>query len=238
MKLAKQGVFITGTSTDVGKTFVGVEIARKLSQRNINVIPRKPIESGCLIQDGELIPQDASALKKAANYQGALSEICPYRFKPPVSPVRAAHLVNKALTTQQLVNLCLQGGEDGFLLVEGAGGFYSPLAENGLNADFAVALQLPVLLVANDKLGAINQVLLSVEAIQMRGLQLVGVVLNTVNDNHNEDMDNSEDLRERLDCPVFTNPYNNGADAQLPDTLIDALISPDNPNISRTTATT
>jgi dethiobiotin synthetase len=237
MTLAKQGVFITGTSTDVGKTFIGVNIARQLNQRKINVIPRKPIESGCLMQDGELIPQDASALKKAANYQGALSEICPYRFKPPVSPVRAAHLVNKALTTQQLVNICLQGSEDGFLLVEGAGGFYSPLAENGLNADFAVALQLPVLLVADDKLGAISQVLLNVEAIQTRGLQLVGVVLNSVNDTQNDEMDNSADLRERLDCPIFTNPYNNGGDAQLPDTLIDALISPGNPNITRTTAT-
>lgn len=237
MKLATQGVFITGTNTNVGKTFVGANIARQLTLRNINVIPRKPIESGCLMQDGELIPQDASALKEAANYQGALSEICPYRFKPPVSPVRAAHLVNKALTTQQLATICLQGSEGGFLLVEGAGGFYSPLSENGLNADLAVALQLPVLLVADDKLGAISQVLLNVEAIQTRGLQLAGVVLNSVNDTQNDEMDNSADLGERLDCPIFTNPYSKEGGTQLPDTLIDALISQGNPNITRTTAT-
>ncbi len=225
MKLATQGVFITGTNTSVGKTFTGINIARQLTLRNINVIPRKPIESGCLMQDGELIPQDAFALKKAANYQGALSEICPYRFKPPVSPVRAAHLVNKALTTEQLANICLQGSEHGFLLVEGAGGFYSPLSENGLNADLAVALQLPVLLVANDKLGAISQVLLSVEAIQMRGLQLLGVVLNTVNDVKNDEMDNSEDLFERLDCPIFSIPYAKEGDASVPDALIELLIT-------------
>jgi dethiobiotin synthetase len=229
-----QGVFITGTNTEVGKTFVAVEIARQLCLRDINVIPRKPIESGCLKQDGELIPQDAVALKEAANYQGPLSDVCPYRFEPPISPVRAAHLANKILTTEQLVNICLQGSENGFTLVEGAGGFYSPLAENGLNADLAVALQLPVVLVADDKLGVLSQVLLNVEAIQMRGLYLAGVVLNALDKTQSENMDNTADLRERLNCPVFTNPYAVDGNADLPIALIDALLTSSNskdPNI-------
>jgi len=223
-----QGVFITGTSTEVGKTFVGVAIARALTRRNIKVIPRKPIESGCIKQNDEIIPQDASALKEAAGYEGLLSEVCPYRFEPPISPVRAAHLANRILTTEQLVNVCLEGSEKGFLLVEGAGGFYSPLAENGLNADLAVALQLPVLLVAKDKLGALSQVLLNVEAIKMRGLPLAGVVLNQLDDDRNAHMDNSADLRERLSCPVFTIPYISEGNAEVPDALIDALVSPSN----------
>jgi dethiobiotin synthetase len=220
-----QGVFITGTSTEVGKTFVGIKIAKQLTQKKITVIPRKPIESGCIRQDNELVPMDATALKEAANYQGLLSEVCPYRFEPPISPVRAAHLANKILTTEQLVNICLQGSEEGFLLVEGAGGFYSPLAENGLNADLAVALQLPVLLVADDRLGAISQVLLSAEAIQMRGLHLAGIILNAVTNTQNDHMDNSADLRERLDCPVFANPYNEDGSSQIPDALIESLIN-------------
>ncbi len=220
-----QGVFITGTSTEVGKTFVGTALARALTQRNIKVIPRKPIESGCTKHNGELIPQDAVALKEAADYPGLLSDVCPYRFEPPISPVRAAHLANKILTTEQLVNICLQGSEEGFVLVEGAGGFYSPLAENGLNADLAVALQLPVLLVADDKLGTLSQVLLNVEAIQMRGLPLAGVVLNTINEVQNDYMDNTADLRERISCPVYTNPYLNGGQVQLSETLIDSLIN-------------
>ena len=220
-----QGVFITGTGTEVGKTFVGAAIARVLTRRRIKVIPRKPIESGCPVHDGEPVPQDASALKKAADYHGPLSDVCPYRFEPPVSPVRAAHLANKTVSTEQLLNICLQGSEQCFVLVEGAGGFYSPLAENGLNADLAVALQLPVLLVAEDKLGALNQVLLNVEAIQMRGLQIAGVVLNALDEHQNEYMDNAADLRERLDCPVFSNPYTGEDDAQLPEALIDSLIA-------------
>ncbi len=220
-----QGVFITGTGTDVGKTFIGVAIAKALQQRNISVIPRKPIESGCLKQGDQLIPQDASALKQAAQYPGSLHEVCPYRFEPPISPVRAAHLANKILTTEQLVNICLQGSEQGFLLVEGAGGFYTPLAENGLNADLAVALQLPVLLVADDRLGALSQVLLNTEAIHIRGLHLAGVILNAVEQQQNDHMDNTADLRERLDCPVFSNPYHKQGAAELPDALIDTLIS-------------
>jgi dethiobiotin synthetase len=220
-----QGVFITGTSTEVGKTFVGVALARALSQRNIKVIPRKPIESGCSKRNGELIPQDAVALKDAAEYPGPLSDVCPYRFEPPISPVRAAHLANKILTTEQLVNICLQGSEEGFVLVEGAGGFYSPLAENGLNADLAVALQLPVLLVADDKLGTLSQVLLNVEAIQMRGLPLAGVVLNAMNEHRDEYMDNTADLREHISCPVYSSPYSKQGQAQLSETLIESLIN-------------
>jgi dethiobiotin synthetase len=219
------GVFITGTSTDVGKTFIAVEIARQISQRNITVIPRKPIESGCVKHGDELIPLDATALREAANYQGPLSEVCPYRFEPPISPVRAAHLANKVLTTEQLVQICLDGSEHGFLLVEGAGGFYSPLAENGLNADLAMALQLPVLLVADDKLGTLSQVLLNVEAMQMRGLQVAGVVINAVTEKQNDYMDNAADLRERLDCPVFYSPHIISGNAVLPDALITSLIS-------------
>jgi len=219
------GVFITGTNTDVGKTFIAVEIARRLSQRNIKVIPRKPIESGCVKHGDELIPLDATALREAANYQGALSEVCPYRFEPPTSPVRAAHLANKILTNEQLVQICLAGSEHGFLLVEGAGGFYSPLSENGLNADLAMALQLPVLLVADDKLGTLSQVLLNVEAMQMRGLQVAGVVINAVTEKQNDYMDNTADLRERLECPVFYSPHIISGNAVLPDALIDSLVS-------------
>jgi dethiobiotin synthetase len=219
-----QGVFITGTSTEVGKTFIAVKLAGQLKQKNITVIPRKPVESGCIKQGDKLMPQDAIALKQAAGYAGALSEVCPYPFEHPVSPVRAAHLANQVITTEQLVNACRQDSDNGITLVEGAGGFYSPLAEDGLNADLAVALQLPIILVADDKLGTLNQVLLNVEAIQMRGLQLLAVVLNAVDDNQNQHMDNMTDLRERLDCPVFYNRYARESSTELPEALINLLI--------------
>ena len=107
------------------------------------------------------------------------------------------------------------------MLVEGAGGFYSPLAEDGLNADLAQALQLPVILVAADRLGAINDVLLTTEAIRSRGLSLLAIVLNATAANREAQLDNLADLRERLDVPIFETDYNS---EQLPEALIDLLI--------------
>jgi dethiobiotin synthetase len=218
------GVFITGTNTEVGKTHTAVLLAKQLHEQGVKVIPRKPIESGCIMEDGELVPQDARALKEAAGYKGTLAEVCPYRFEPPISPVRAAHLVDKVLTTEQLVKTCLDGSEDGFVIVEGAGGFYSPLSENGLNADLAMALQLPVLLVASDVLGCVNQVLLNAEAIKIRGLNLAGVVLNSINDNKHELMDNAADLRDSIDCPIYSQPFDK-EESKPPQNLIEQLLA-------------
>ena len=216
-----QGVFITGTDTGVGKTRIGVLLAKALYKKNIRVIPRKPVESGCKTMTGALIPADALALKQAAHYEGELREVCPYRFSQPVSPVRAARLSNTKLTTEQLVKACQHGDEEGFTLVEGAGGFYSPISEDGLNADLAMALKLPVLLVAEDKLGALNQVLLNMEALDMCGLDLVGVVLNNLDNNRDRHMDNAADLRARLDCAVFKQNYC----GSISDDLVNAVIA-------------
>ena len=219
------GVFITGTSTEVGKTYIGTLLAEALVEKNITVIPRKPIESGCEISNGELMPSDAQALKAACGYQGRLNEVCPYRFAPPVSPARAARLAGQTVTIEQLAAACVDESENGFMLVEGAGGFYSPLCDDGLNADLAVALQLPVLLVANNALGVINQVLLNAEAINRRGLQLAAVVLNEIDPSHNQaaEMNNAADLEAMLDCGIYV--YNARGSAGLPEALIDTVLA-------------
>jgi dethiobiotin synthetase len=218
-----RGVFITGTSTGVGKTYTGVLLAKALSRKNIPVIPRKPIESGCEIVNGELVPSDAQALLQASAYRGTLSDVCPYRFAPPLSPARAARLANQTVTTAELAAACSDQGENGFLLVEGAGGFYSPLSEDGLNADLAVALQLPVLLVADNTLGVLNQVLLNAEAINNRGLDLVAVILNNLDSNCDPRMDNAADLTDRLGNKIYICDY--GDNNSLPDALLDTVIA-------------
>ena len=202
-----RGIFVTGTNTDVGKTFVATLLAKQLTANGLSVIPRKPIESGCQRNNGELLPADAIALKSAAAYDGDLADVCPYRFEPALSPVRAASMDKQKVTPEQLCDACKHTSEDGFLLVEGAGGFYSPLAEDGLNADLAEALQLPVLLVASDRLGCINQILLTAEAISNRGLKLAAVVLNTRDQQNNLDMNNAEDLRALINAPIYTTTH-------------------------------
>ena len=205
-----QGVFITGTDTNIGKTYIATLLARQLQRQGINVIPRKPVESGCIREGNELIPADAVALKNAAGYSGSLAQVCPYRFEPAISPLRAAHFAKQALMTEKVAQVCTSGvdANNDFLLVEGAGGFYSPLCEDGLNADLAQALDLPVLLVAEDKVGCINHVLLNVQAIKTRELKVLAVVLNqTASYDDHSQMNNKEDLSDLLSCPIFTQAF-------------------------------
>jgi len=198
------GVFITGTDTGVGKTWIGAALAHLLTQGGRRVRPRKPLESGCVPGPDGLHPQDAAALREAAGSLEPLDRVCPYRLEAPLSPDRAAALAGISLDLERLTQACRAGVEDGdFLLVEGAGGFCSPLTADHLNADLAVALQLPVLLVTADRLGAIHQVLVTVEAIERRGLRLAGVVLNQVVPGPDPRMDNAADLASRLGREVI-----------------------------------
>lgn len=200
-----KGLFITGTDTDVGKTYIGAQIVKLLDQLNIDVIPRKPIESGCELIDETLLPRDATEYWQAVKKKTSLDEICPFRFEPAISPQRAARLANKPISLQQTTQACLNKvKENNFLVVEGAGGFYSPLCEDGLNADLAQALQLPVLLIANDQLGCINHILLTAEAIKQKNLELSAVILNDKKKLHNDSMNNFEDLKDLQDVPIFS----------------------------------
>lgn len=211
------GVFVTGTDTGVGKTHIGTAAIKALVARGIHVVPRKPIESGCLIVGEELFPADAAALHAAAGEPGSLKDACPYRLREPLSPARAARLEGKHLSIADLERAALSGFDrESFLWVEGAGGFYSPLASDGLNADLAARLCLPVLLIAADRLGCINHVLLTAEAIGARGLRLRAVVLNRTNPQTTPEMDNAEDLKERIDFPIVSIGYREPVHASHP----------------------
>lgn len=200
-----KGLFITGTDTDVGKTYIGSQIVSLLYEMKISVLPRKPIESGCELINGELQPDDANHYYEAVQKNIPLVDICPFRFQPAISPQRAARLLNKPVSIYEVQQACLKNtDENDFLFVEGAGGFYSPLCEDGLNADLAKSLQLPILLIANDQLGCINHILLTAEAIRQNDLMLRAVILNSKDTPHDNAMNNQEDLRTHFDTPIFS----------------------------------
>lgn len=208
VNLIRRGLFVTGTDTGVGKTRISANIAHHLNQRGLVVRPRKPVESGCLRGENDLIPADATTLQVAAGSDEQLAHICPYRFESALSPERAATLAGQILTLGDVTAVCRQGVVDSdFLLVEGAGGFYSPLASGALNADLAAALSLPVLLIAPDRLGVISQTLLAVEAIKRRGLTLAAVILNQVTTDIDPQMDNATELSRWLGEKVLATHY-------------------------------
>ncbi|VAW64307.1 Dethiobiotin synthetase [hydrothermal vent metagenome] len=215
-----KGIFITGTDTNVGKTYIGCKIAAELTARNINVIPRKPVESGCTRINNELIPEDAVKLKQAAQSTESIEKICPWRFEPAISPAEAARKNNQHISLNQLSQACrINTAKYGFLLIEGAGGFYSPICENALNADLAHTIHLPLLLVAENRVGCINQVLLCLRAIEHYGLNIKAIALNHSNISGNINSHHHELLRY-TQTPVFVFDKNQSSASKLVDHLL------------------
>jgi dethiobiotin synthetase len=204
MQNRQKGVFITGTDTDVGKTWLGEQLISHLVQKNIDVVPKKPIESGF---STSVEQSDSGKLTLAAGklIETQLETTCLYRFKPAISPVRAARLVNQRVKLEQLKKHCFENiNNDQFLHVEGAGGFYSPLAEDGLNADLAEKLALPIIIVAEDRLGCISQILLTIEAATHRKLNILAVFLNQTQ-LIDQKINNLVDLKEYTKIPIILN---------------------------------
>ena len=172
------GLFITGTDTGVGKTWFTCTLLKLLRQKNIPIAVNKPIESGCLIQNNVCFPQDAEQLRLASQTTQSIQDICPYPLKAALAPDRAASMEGKQISIQDLVNVCQKNPQHFLRVIEGAGGFYSPLTHDGLNADLAKQLQLPIILVASDRLGCINHILLSYTAIKKLQLPILSIILN------------------------------------------------------------
>ncbi|MEH6455033.1 MAG: dethiobiotin synthase [Cocleimonas sp.] len=204
-----KGLFVTATDTNVGKTWLGSRLITELKKLKMNVQARKPIESGWPIS-ADVSETDAWKLASAMGQTDELDIVCPNRFSAALSPDRAAMLEGEIITLEQLYQDCLIGvDETDFLYVEGAGGFYSPICNDGLNADLAVSLGLPILLVVENRLGCINQALLNVEAIAKQGLNLSAIALNRPNvDQTDKAMDNFSDIQKRVDCEVIRFDYN------------------------------
>ena len=172
---------MTGTDTGVGKTYVTALIAGMLRHSGRRVGVYKPVASGCLWQDERLISEDAIRLWQAAGRPGSLEAVCPQRFAAPLAPPLAA-----AAEGRQVDPLLLRSGLQYWLdhadvvLIEGAGGLMSPVTDNEFVADLAEDFGFPLLVVAANVLGVINQTLqtLIVASTFRDGLDVAGVVLN------------------------------------------------------------
>ena len=174
-----RGLFISGSNTGIGKTFIACELIKILKQK-YSIKVRKPVESGCISKDGVIVAQDAILLGQACGNNESIEDICSFKFEDESSAEKASISSGVKLTLNNLVEACVTDNPNDFIIVEGAGGLYSPIGIQLLNSDLAVALKLDVVLVVKDELGAINQALLSVRAAQQQNLNVVMIVLNQI----------------------------------------------------------
>jgi dethiobiotin synthetase len=177
----QSGLFITGTDTGVGKTYVAALIARTLAAAGQRVGVYKPAASGCRREGAQLVSEDAVALWEAAGRPGELEAVCPQRFEAPLAPHLAARAEGREINADLLrTGLEYWTGRCGLVLVEGAGGLMSPLGDEEYVADLAYEFGYPLVVVAPNVLGVINQTLQTlVTATAFReGMETAGVVLN------------------------------------------------------------
>ena len=170
-------LFITGTDTGVGKTFVACTIATALRRRGRRVGVVKPVETG--VEREPQASDDATRLRAAAGDASPLDDVSPYRFRAPLAPDVAARLENVRIDLDRIVALIERRRTSvDVLLVEGAGGLLVPIIGPETWLDLAVRLALPVLIVAANRLGTINHCALTARVAQAAGLVVRGVVLS------------------------------------------------------------
>jgi dethiobiotin synthetase len=169
-----RGLFVTGTDTDAGKSVLAASLVAAMAAAGERVRAHKPAVTGLEEPPGAW-PPDHELLAAAAGMRP--EEVAPLRYGPAVSPQLAAELAGERIDPSRLLAAARAAAEDGTLIVEGAGGLLSPLAEDYTVCDLAVSLALPLLIAARPGLGTINHSLLTLQAARGAGLRVRAVVL-------------------------------------------------------------
>lgn len=193
--------FITGTGTDIGKTYTSVVLLNRAQRLGQRVLGLKPVASGSI--NG--VNEDAVALQQASNIELDLSQINPFCFEDPIAPHIAAAKQNVALAAEKLVSSLpdLNLLKPDLCLIEGAGGWEVPLNEQEMWSDFVIKLDIPVILVVGMTLGCINHAILSERAILADNCVLHGWIANPLDVNMLCYQENLQTLKKRLKSPFL-----------------------------------
>lgn len=175
-----RGFFVTASGTELGKTLFTAALTWQLRGQGRAVQALKPVISG--FSAAELAASDTGILLAAQGREVTLREadaVSPWRFAAPVSPHFAAQQESAALTAQDILQFCRTALEkDGFTLIEGAGGAFSPLVQGYTQADLLQDLGIPAIVLVGSYVGAISHTLATVEAMQGRGISVAAVVVS------------------------------------------------------------
>jgi dethiobiotin synthetase len=198
----EKGFFITGTDTNIGKTWATIALMRYFKAQGKSVVGMKPVASGCSMQEGQLKNEDALLIQENASLRINYELINPYAYELAVSPhiagaknpVILKKVVSKFNVLKELAEI---------VLVEGAGGWQAPLTEQEDIADLAKALALPVIMVVAIRLGCINHAKLTYQAIQYSGMKCAGWIGMCTDPKLLNREENIHTLKTSLDVPLL-----------------------------------
>lgn len=174
-------MFITGTGTDVGKTYISASLLRGVTARGLTANVLKPVMSG--FDPDDLAACDAgvllAALGRDANKRN-VEAVAPFRFVPALPPTIAAAREDRTIYFPDVVTACRRAmaAQSDFLLIEGAGGLMSPIAEGAKAIDLIAELEIPALLVCGSYMGSASHSLTALAALDARGIAVPGIIVN------------------------------------------------------------
>jgi dethiobiotin synthetase len=210
MTKLKQGFFITGTDTNVGKTLVAASLLVHLGKCGFKTVAMKPVASGCLETPTGLHNYDAAILQKYATQKLKYSEVNPFAFREPIAPHIAAKNLGNELAVKKILSaseLALATNAD-YMVIEGAGGWYAPLNKDETIADLALGYGYPVILVVGIRLGCINHALLTLKAIKHAKINIKGWVANIIDKNMLYAKENIQTIENSTEAKLLgTFPY-------------------------------
>lgn len=208
------GVFVTGTDTDCGKTIIAGGIARALHKKGFNVGVMKPVATWGnpareLGSRHRWISEDALHLRQAAATSDSLDLINPLCYKAALAPWVAARLERKTVDTDRIMNAYRQlCGRHDFMVVEGVGGIMVPLKREFFVIDLIARMRLAAIVVAHPNLGTLNHTLMTVTMLKNAGIPLAGVVMNNYQGKTRAEQTNPHVLQKILDRKILVVPHN------------------------------
>jgi dethiobiotin synthetase len=197
-------LFITGTDTEVGKTYISRGLLTAFNQLGYSTLGIKPVASGFQIIDGQ-IESDTLTHIKHSSIKLKDDEVTAFAFEAAIAPHIAAKAQDCSITVE-LLNQKLEKAMKSlanFKIIEGCGGWYTPLNHQETMADFVIANQFKVILVVGMRLGCINHALLTCHAMQQYGVEVVGWIANCIDPEMKNRDENIETLKEWLPIPCL-----------------------------------
>lgn len=197
-------LFVTGTDTGVGKTRVATALLTAFAQRGLRVAGMKPVAAGLRLTPQGSQNDDAFALRAASTARVRAEDVNPYAFGPAIAPHIAAgeegRTIEMAVLEHAFERLALVADA---VVIEGAGGWLTPLSDETTLADFAAIIGADVILVVGLRLGCLNHALLTAHAVRSRGLHLAGWVGNAIDPAFERPQANISTLHARLAAPCL-----------------------------------
>lgn len=214
-------LFITATGTDIGKTYVSALIVKKMKELGFNCGYYKPVLSGAVRKNGELIPGDCKQVIDTSGLNCKPMDCLSYCFEEAVSPHLAAERQNIEISKDKILeDFDNKKRKFDYLLIEGAGGITCPinLKNNYLMNNLIKDMNTSIIIVADGGLGTINSVLLTVEYAQKRNIPIAGIILNNYKDNFMYE-DNAKVIEDLTGLKILAKVKKNDIDIDINNTI-------------------